>query len=238
VKNGPVTQEQFSRFARDWRQGEHVLISGSTGSGKTTLARMVDQVRIDRGGFVIVLVAKLSPDKTIVNDYKGFTRWEKMKKNPSRHENKILLWPNTDKLRNRRDKTALQKEVFDHAFDVFMDKGKWTVHVDEGLYMCSPTFMNMEKDLAMLHAMGRSSNLTVVTLTQRPSHLPLILYSSAAHAFIGRTREQVDNKRLGELGGRNSAKELSARINAQGRHDFLWVPVATDGEPETVNLMR
>lgn len=243
LKRGPVTRDQFARLRKDWRQGEHVIVSGSTGSGKTALARDLDQIRIDNGGSVIVMVCKLTADRTILEDYKGWTRWDgdaasvaRKIRNPSRHENKILLWPKTEKVKGLRDKEALQIEVFKRAIDELSDKGKWTLHVDEGLYVCDPKFLNMSKELAMLHAMGRSSGLTIITLTQRPSHLPLIIYGSAAHAFIGRTREQMDNKRLAELGGRNSAKELSARINGQGRHDFLWVPVATDGEPETVNL--
>jgi energy-coupling factor transporter ATP-binding protein EcfA2 len=238
VKPGPRSADQLARLGKEWTQGEHIIISGSTGSGKTSLARHVDQIRIDRGGFVMVMVCKLTDDKTITDDYKGFTRWKDLKRNPSRHENRVLLWPDTDKVKGLRDKKALQQEVFSKAFDKLSDIGKWTLHVDEGLYVCAPGFLNLSQELAMLHAMGRSSGLTIITLTQRPSHIPLIIYSSASHAFIGRTREQVDNKRLAELGGRISAKELSGKINAQGRRDFLWVPVATDGEPETVNLTR
>lgn len=236
MKLGPRSHEQLTRLSRTWKQGEHVLINGSTGSGKTALARYVDQIRINNGGHVVVMVCKLSPDPTITKDYAGWTRWKSWKKNPSRHDNKVLLWPDTDKVKGLRNKREMQREVFGEAFDQLGNIGKWNVHVDEGLYVCSPTYLNLGNELAMLHAMGRSSNLTITTLTQRPSHLPLIIYSSASHAFIGRTRESVDVKRLAELGGKYSAKELSARIDSQGRHDFLWVPVATDDEPETVNL--
>lgn len=238
MKIGSRTQEQMSRLASVWKQGEHVLISGSTGSGKTALARHVDQIRIDRGGHVVVFVCKLRPDKTILDDYRGWTRWKEWKDRPSPHDNRVLLWPDTSKAKSLKEALEIQRDVFGEAMDKLSKVGKWNLHVDEGLYVCSPTFLNLGHELAMLHALGRSSNLTITTLTQRPSHLPLILYSSASHAFIGRAREASDLKRLSEMGMRQSAKELAGRISSQGRHDFLWLPVAEDWEPETVNLKR
>lgn len=213
-----------------------MLLSGSTGSGKTALARHVDQIRIDAGGHVVVFVCKLTPDPTIVQDYKGWTRWKKWKKRPGPHENRILLWPDTDKYKTLNEKVEHQRQVFGEALDALSNSGRWTIHIDEGLYVANPTFLNLGSQLAMLHAMGRSSKLTIITLTQRPSHLPLIIYSSASHAMIGRARERVDVNRLAELGGRQGSKELSARIDSQGRHDFLWIPVAPDWDAETINL--
>lgn len=238
MRIGPRSQEQLSRLAREWKQGEHILVSGGTGSGKTILARHLDQIRVERGGFTMVMVCKLRRDDTITKEFKGWTRWEKMKKSPAPHENRILLWPNTDKEKTMRGALNLQREVFADAFDILSRVGKWNLHVDEGLYVCSPQFLNLSQELAMLHALGRSSKLTITTLVQRPSNVPLILYGSASHAFVGRTRESGDLKRLAEMGGKASARELGDRIAAQGRHDFLWVPVAPDWEPETVNLSK
>lgn len=232
---GPKSREQLSRLASTWRQGEHVLVSGGTGSGKTILARHLDEIRLQRRGFVIVFVCKLRTDETIVNDYSGWTRWKKWKKNAAPHENKILLWPDTTGLPARAAR-ELQRDIFRDAIDGITIQGKWTVHIDEGLYFCSSRYMNMEDDLALMQQMGRSSGITCVTLTQRPAHLPLVVYSSASHAFIGRARETTDVKRLSELGAQESAKELAARIRSQGRHDFLWVPVAPDWESESMNL--
>lgn len=238
MRPGPRTQEQLKRLARTWKQGEHVIISGATGSGKTALARKIDQIRIDRGGAVMVFVCKLSPDKTILEDYKGFTRWDRWKDRPPRDQSKVLLWPDISKAKTIDDKKAIQREVFSEAMDKLSNVGKWTVHFDEGLYLCDPEYMNLKSKIGMLHALGRSSKLTLITLTQRPSHLPLILYGSASHAFMGRTREAVDVKRLAEMGGKQSARATAAMITGASRHDFLWIPVAPDWDPELVNMRR
>lgn len=236
MRIGPRTQEQLRRLSSTWKQGEHVVVSGPTGSGKTALGRYIDQIRIERGGHVIVFICKLTTDKTILTDYKGWTRWKEWKKRPSPHENRVLLWPDTSKAKSIGEALAIQKEVFGKALDALLKDGKWTVDFDEGLYMCDPQFLNFKQEIAVLHALGRSSNITLVTKMQRPSNVPLIVYGSASHAFIGRTREAVDLKRLSEMGAKTDSRELAARISGQGRHDFLWVPVAPDWEPETVNL--
>lgn len=238
MRPGPRTRDQLRRFGVEWKQGEHVLITGPTGSGKTVLGRYVDEQRILRGGHVVVFVGKLRPDATLAEDYQGFTRWKRWKKKPRPDENRILLWPDTDRLKTVKEKVQLQREVFKEAMDALSSTGHWTVHVDEGLYTVSNTFLNLGNELAMLHAMGRSSNLTIVTLAQRPAHIPLIVYSSAAHAFVGRMRERDDVKRLSELGGQESGRELSERISALTRHEFLWVPVAPDWKPEVVEMSK
>ncbi len=237
---GPQTRAQLLRLRKTWKQGEHVLISGPTGSGKTALARHVVELRAQNGGHVIVFVAKPNDDETIINDYmrSGFVRWKSFKKRPSSWEKRILLWPDTHRLKTDKEKLIHQRDIFTDAFDKLNHSGKWTVQVDEGLYTVSPTFLNLSDNLAMSHAVGRSNKLTMVTLTQRPSHLPLILYGSASHAFVGRTREATDQKRLAELGAKEGSKVLGNRIAELGRHEFLWVPIAPDWPAEVVDLSR
>lgn len=238
-EEGPIFQEQMRRFGREHKQGEHVLISGSTGSGKTKLTRRLIQPRLDRGGHVIVFVAKHNADKTFTEDYSDFTVWRDYRKRPPSWQNKVLLWPDVSKFKGNKTRILEhQKEVFTDAIEDINDKGRRTVVVDEGLYMCSPSFLSMADEIAMMHAIGRSNDLTMFDLMQRPSNMPLILYGSASHAFVGRTREESDKKRLAEMGARESSRELAAMIAANERHDFTWVPVTPDWPAECVNLRR
>lgn len=239
MRPGPKTREQLRRLGRVWEQGEHILISGSTGSGKTALARHVIELRAQRNGHILVFCMKPLEDETIVRDYKGFVRWKTWKDKPASWEKRVLVWPDVRKAKGDKDEILrMQRGVFTEAFNGINAAGHYTVQVDEGLYTVHPSFLGMSGDLGMAHAIGRSGRLTMVTLTQRPSHLPLILYGSASHAFVGRTREASDQKRLAELGAKEGAKALAGTISEQGRHDFLWIPVAPDWPAEHVNLTQ
>lgn len=236
---GPNTRRQLLRLKSVWKQGQHVVISGPTGSGKTEFAAHLDNMRAEAGGHVIVCVLKPRDDDTIVQSYagKGYVRWKKWPKNPSPFDNKILLWPDVSKAHGRtKDILAIQREVFAPAVAKLIDQGRRTVHIDESLYFCHPQFLNMGQDLAMMHSIGRSGHLTMIDLMQRPSNVPLIIYGSASHAFIGRTRELSDVKRLSELGSGEGSKVLGGMVADQTKHDFVWAPVDPDWPAEHVNL--
>lgn len=238
MRIGPNYRDAMRRLADVWKQGEHVVVSGPTGSGKTMFGRAIDQIRIDAGGHVVLFVGKLQEDDTITKNYKGWTRWKKFKSNSSPHENKILLWPDVSKGKTLREMRDIQREVFGDAIDRLAKIGRWTVDFDEGLYMCSPSFMGFADEIAMLHALGRSSKLTIITKMQRPANVPLIIYGSASHAFVGRTREASDLKRMAELGTGLSSRETAYMLASQGQHDFTWFPVAPGWPPERLNYTK
>ena len=236
MKIGPVTTAQFQRLALTWDQGDHILVTGPTKCGKTELARLLDEIRIQRGGFVACFVCKLQPDETILRSYKGWTRWKTWKTRVGVHENRVLFWPDVEG-KNMREAKAIMKYEFMRALDIIAKTGKWTVHIDEGLFVSSPAYLGLGEDLGMMYSLIRSAKGTMITLAQRPSHLPLALYANLSHAFIGRASEAADLKRLADMDGVNS-KELAQIIKGNQLHDFTWVKLGTFEPPEQVNIAR
>lgn len=237
---GPVSRSQLLTLSNVWKQGQHCLVTGGTGSGKTRLARELDEIRINKGGYVVVFVCKLQPDDTIRQYYSekdGWVRWKRWKSRPRINENKILLWPEVEG-KPIRDAVNLMGSVFAEALDAISRTGKWTVHIDEGLFMSSPSYLNFGREMGMMYALMRSAKATLITLAQRPAHLPVALYANIDHAFVGRASEQLDLKRLANMDSAIPSRELMKRIQGLGKHDFLWLRLGTDREPQLINLAK
>jgi hypothetical protein len=220
-----------------WKQGEHILVSGGTGSGKTRLAREIVDQRLKRGGHVVMLFGKLKPDDTITEYYHDFHRWKTWNRRPSVLERKILLWPDVEG-KTLGEAVRLMHEVFLDALTEIGRRGDWTVVIDDGLFVTAPTFLNLGNLVAMMHMLIRSANGTLLTLVQRPAHVPVSIYPNISYAFVGRASEVNDVKRLADLGGRDGSRELARRIGDNGTHDFTWITVGKDYHTEQVNLLR
>lgn len=215
-----------------WKQGEHVLICAPTGAGKTTMVASLAQKR----AHTVILVSKMK-DPTFAKEFKSYKRLTEWPRGgPRTYENRVLLWPTPEK--TVKETLMKQREVFAHALNEITRQGNRCVVVDESLMMTDPKLIGLGTEIGMMHYYGRSAGISMVDLTQRPSWIPKVIYSSVSHAYIARTRDALDLKRLGDMGGIDSRE---ARMNIEllpARQDYLYLNPTGDAVPHVVNTRQ
>lgn len=221
----PTWAEFTAEFAKFWRQGEHVFISSQTGGGKTELMLKLLKLRT----YVIVFCTK--PRDPIfrtpeAREYKRVKRFEQIRS----FDEKVMLSPET--YPSAQDTRANQHYVFRDAFDNAYQAGGWTIGGDETAWMSES--LNLGRDIADLHHMGRALGLTLVTATQRPKRLPVIVPQSATYAFVGKTMRADDMRTLAELGG-DTPETKKAIESLRGRHDFVFIDTLSRAPLAVVN---
>ena len=217
-----------------WRQGEHMLIAAPTGSGKTDLASQL----IERRGYVADFITKTKDpifDTPAYKSWRRITDWQPGK-SPNSFDTRLLLWPR--QLETMAETRDNQRDVFKRCLEDVFKRGGWTLVFDELHYLTDNGFLNLYDDIAILHHMGRSNNVTLVNLTQRPAWIPKIIYSSVSHAYIARTRDTADLKRLSDLGGVDGKQIAAAVSQLETKHDFLYINPMGDKTPVVVNIKK
>lgn len=200
------------------------MFAASTQCGKTTLASYLVAKRSN-----VAVIATKPSDPNLAKryaDYRRITRWP-----PARGDHRVLLWPR--KQATLRGDVAYQQDIVKDALDSIAVQRGWCVVVDETHWTAQ--FLRLDREVAVLHHQGSSAGITMVTLTQRPAWIPRIIYSSATHAFIGRTRMTDDLRSLAALGG-DYGQELKTIVPRLGRHDLLYLNPLGESEPVIVNI--
>jgi hypothetical protein len=227
----PVPFRQHMDSLR-WAQGDHVIVAAPTKCGKSTLVSRL----VEKRSHVVTLVAKLRDD-TFGREYKGWARYEEWPRNgfPS-WEKRILLWPKPEKTLSAT--RAKHHYIFRNALDRLQTEGNRCCVIDEGLYVCDSGLLNMGKEVGMLFFFGRSAGITMVLNTQRPAWLPKVVYSSSTHAYIARTTDREDLKRLSDFGGINAREAAEDVRTLPTRHDFLYLNPQGSSRSVIVNTRR
>lgn len=198
-----------------WRQGEHVSLIGPTGGGKTTLALEI----LPRREWAVAIGTKPKDDtlEALVRQ-PGWVRQREFK--PTARTKKIVLWPKATALRSQKH----QAEVLSQAFDDIFAMHNWCIFADEVRYLCKS--LGMQPLCESMWLQGRSIGISFVTATQRPAHVPLEMYSQATHVFLWQDSDRYNLRRLGEIGGVNTAAVVHT-VPTLERHEVLYVDTRT-----------
>lgn len=150
-----------------WKQGEHVAIVGSTGSGKTYLENRLLKYR----GYVIFFRTKAEPRRADPMDGE-WTRVRTVDAITTRRRY-WLLEPTYER----------QSEQGHRLFERARAEGGWTLAIDE-LYGATLPHVNLEKPVTWGLTQGRSMGITMVCGMQRPSRVTRFALTEATHSFV------------------------------------------------------
>lgn len=198
----------------DWRQGEHVTMVGTTGSGKSTLGMQLLPLRGHRCIICVKPADALMRKIAREEDYTITTEWPPKKESAER----IILWPPNRGSDNMHE----QAETVSRALRNLYREGKWCVYLDELEWLTGPKYLGLENEVNPMWQHGRSLKLSLVTGAQRPRHVPMLAYDQATHLFLWQNSDKYNRQRMGDLGGMDSKliTEIMARLP---RHVFLYV---------------
>jgi len=208
-------------FKSRWAQGQHCLFVGPTGSGKTVCARTLARDR----QFVVVLGTKPKDpelDKYIAEGYTRVESWpppQKALKPDSEGAIRVVLWP---KIAKREDLYRF-RPIYNKFLDSAFIDGGWTIVADEGLWLSDTKGLNLGNNLSSIAYAGRSSEITLMMLIQRPAGVPRNTWSNCSHAFIWHGGVTSDIRELASL-GTYSPKEVAPAIQSLKGFEFLHLP--------------
>lgn len=213
-----ILWSDFLRYiGRNWRQGEHVSIIGTTGSGKSVLELQLLTAR----QYVVLFLTK-GKDSTLTkyikdNEFTVIKNWP-----PSGFDEKIALWPKFVNV----DSFEAQRRVFQRAINGdrktsgIFSEGGWSIGIDEVMYFTEE--LHLQNELRMLWTQGRSNDLSLVACTQRPRDVPQLMLNQWSHLFVFQTSDTYELKRLTEIGGR-IGQQIKEIVPYLQQHDFLYV---------------
>jgi hypothetical protein len=150
-----------------WKIGDHVVVIGDTGSGKSyLLANAILRMR----EYVVVFLTKSDPRDTELWKSAGFKFIRKASDIDDTRYSRFVLQPRYHE--QAREGWRLAEKVY--------KQGRWTIVFDE--FMLAER-LGLKEQIEKLLTQGRSNQITVVVGQQRPVVTSRFALSQATHCF-------------------------------------------------------
>lgn len=205
-------------FASEYRvttdDADHVTILGPTGTGKTTLAMQIAELR----RYVLVFGTK-PKDANLRALAKAGGFWPAPAPyalpHPRLHP-RALVWPPYNAGRGK----AAQAWHFRRLMSEAMEAGGWHLVLEEIPYLCRD--LGLADEVRSWYTMARSVGAGVIGCAQRPRWVPLECLSGAQHLIIFGTNDSDDLRRLGGLNGMD-ANMARATVAGLGKRTYKFL---------------
>jgi len=193
---------------------QHVFIAGMTGSGKTVLAK-------------VYLAGNTKP--VYVLDSKGTFVWNEVP-----NDKQITIETIKD-LQKAADKfqfviyrprfEELNFDTYNEFFQFCYFRRKCTVLVDEAMEIC-PNTQRIPPFYKGILTRGRELDVNVWSCTQRPSGIPVIIYSEASHWFIFKLQNPADREKMANYSGFDEFMQTLPMF-----YFLYWTSIKSDKPP-------
>lgn len=203
VRIAEYGREEFIKERFVYRNGEHLLSSGPTGAGKTSLHfDLLHEVAtpklpavffymkprdktLDEGG-------KLLKAKQIPNWPPSFWQTHVMKPRAYLLRPPTTFNPDVDEIR--------QYHVFRRAMLHCYRKGNFIVDADELYYLMD---LGLQREAIAMWSRARAMGTGFWGGVQKPSHIPLWGYNNSEHLLLNNDPDMRNIRKYGEFGGIN-----------------------------------
>ncbi len=215
-----------AHIGRTWTPGEHVTLIGKTRSGKTHLALALADTR----SYVIIAATKRR-DPLLAAAQHGYKVVESMREIPRTDSGrpvfrKVIVWPGRA-IHDERQRLQLQAVSLRDTFATAERQGNWTVLLDETMWAYDR--LQLKKELDSVWYQGGSAGVSLVACAQRPTRVPRLMISQAAHLFLWYVSDKRDLEPLRDIAGAVPPEIVEATLPTLDwdRHEFLYVGANT-----------
>ena len=196
-----------------WKHGEHMLIIGATGTGKTYA--LTDMV-INRP-YTIVVCTK-GTDETLVKRLLSKRHWVRFRsitdfERRKRWQRNIVFWPDIPTLEHVDDLIPQLAALLNYCYT---DK-HWTIVIDDAEHVSER--LQQRQRLQDMLQISRAEGVTMVIISQRPAWLPVAVYDNVTYSLCYlEADEKLDTPRFSQL----------ARISVD-----RWKKLVSDAKPRS-----